>query len=91
MGGGGGRSLGEWEHNNNVRAALPRKAYRKSQKLFLFVARGPNGPDITHLGILPQSIKVLQQMVHGITLQIFMQSPGVLDTISWRFSYILLL
>ena len=41
---------------------------------------GSNGPDITHLGILPQLIKVLQWMVHGVNLQIFMQSLGVLET-----------
>ena len=41
------------------------------------------------LGLLPQSIKVLQWMVHGINLQIFMQSPGVLEINHVIFSNIL--
>ena len=40
--------------------------------------RGQNEPDIAHLCILPQLIKVLQWMVHGADSLI--QSPGVLDT-----------
>ena len=31
--------------------------------------RGLNEPDIAHLGIFPQLIKVLKWMVHGVNLQ----------------------
>lgn len=42
---------------------------------FIIKSRGQNGPDTAHLGILPQSIKWI---VHGVNLQIFMQSSWVL-------------
>lgn len=42
--------------------------------------RGPYGPDIAHWGVLPLSIQVFQWMVHGLNLQLSMQSPGILET-----------
>ena len=42
--------------------------------------RGLKGPNIAYLCILLQSVKVLRWMVHGVNLQIFMQSPGLLET-----------
>ena len=49
--------------------------------------RGPNGSDIAHLSILPQSIKVLQWMLYGVNLQIFMQSPTMAQMAHFSFPY----